>query len=118
MLFRGCAVDGTLDEARVRAAVQLVIAQKPRGYAAILSHFHRLVKLAVARRTARVESAIPLPPELQSGLRANLTRLHGAGLQFQFADEPSLIGGLRIQVGSTVYDGSIRTRLRDLADTI
>jgi len=50
-----------LDEAKVRQIVQQVIAAKPRGYVAILSHFQRLVKLDLDRRTARVESPVPLP---------------------------------------------------------
>ena len=51
-LFRTCMVNGVLDEARARQAVTQVIAGKPRGYVAILSHFQRLVKLEVARRPA------------------------------------------------------------------
>ena len=44
-LFRSCMVSGLLDEGRVRQVVQRLIASKPRGYFAILSHFHRLVNL-------------------------------------------------------------------------
>ena len=53
-LFNTCRVNGTLDEQRVRQTVSSVIAQKPRGYVAILSHFQRLVRLEIERRTARV----------------------------------------------------------------
>lgn len=56
-LFNTCKVNGVLDENRVRQSVSAVIAQKPRGYVALLSHFQRLVKLDLERRTARVESA-------------------------------------------------------------
>ena len=66
-LFRSCLLNGLLDENRVRQVVQQVIAQKPRGYLAILSHFQRLVKLDVARRTARIESAVQLPENLRGG---------------------------------------------------
>lgn len=110
-LFRTCKVDGVLDEARVRTAVTQVIAQKPRGYVGILSHFERLVKLDVARRTAIVESAITLTPAFQDGVKANLARRHGAGLAVSFLQNPALIGGLRIKVGSDVYDGSVQARL-------
>jgi F-type H+-transporting ATPase subunit delta len=116
-LFRSCQVSGLLDENRVRQAVQKVIQLKPRGYVAILQHFQRLVRLDLARRSARVESAIPLPPPLQAGIQANLARRHGAGLSFTFTQNPALIGGVRIQVGSDVYDASIEGRLADLQDT-
>lgn len=115
-LFRSCRVDGLLDEQRVREVVRLLIERKPRDYVPILSHFQRLVKLDVARRTARVESAVPLPPELQASVRSDLGRVHGRGLEISFTEEPTLIGGLRIQVGSDVYDGSIQARLNQLQE--
>ena len=115
-LFRSCVLNGLLDDDRVRQTVQQIIAQKPRGYLAILTHFQRLVKLDVARRTARIESAIQLPESLSTGIQANLARKYGPGLAVSFAQKPDLIGGLRVQVGSDVYDGSIRARLAELAD--
>ena len=115
-LFRSCVLDGLLDDDRVRQTVQQIIAQKPRGYLAILTHFQRLVKLDVARRTARIESAIQLPESLSTAIQANLARKYGPGLAVFFAQNQDLIGGLRVQVGSDVYDGSIRARLAELAD--
>jgi len=114
--FRSCLANGLLDENRVRQTVREVIAQRPRGYIAVLSHFQRLVKLDVARRAARIESAIELPENLRTGVQANLARKYGPGLSISFAVNPGLIGGLRLQVGSDVYDGSVRGRLAELAD--
>ena len=116
-LFRNCLVNGLLDENRVRQTVQLVLAQKPRGYLAIVSHFARLLKLDVARRTAKVESAIALPPALQETVKANLSRKYGAGCSLTFTQDPALIGGMRIQVGSDVYDGSVQARLAELQES-
>src|SRR6266496_4246384 len=96
-LFTRCRVNGLLDEGRVRQAVGAVIAQKPRGYVAILSHFQRLVKLDLARRTARVECAVPAPDALKSSLTANLARRYGAGLNISFSVNPEVIGGLRVK---------------------
>ena len=73
----------------------------------ILAHFLRLVKLDRIQHTANIESATPLPSDLQLAVRAGLTRRYGPGLTTAFADRPSLIGGMRIQVGSDVYDGSV-----------
>jgi F-type H+-transporting ATPase subunit delta len=113
-LFRHCLTDGLLDEGRVRNAVQRVLQNKPRGYPAILSHFLRLVKLDIDRRTARVESATPLAPELQSAVKSRLEQRYGPGLQLSFGQDPSLIGGMRIKVGSDVYDGTVQGRLEAL----
>ena len=115
-LFRSCQASGLLDENRARAAVKRVLELKPRGYIAILSHFQRLVKLDLDRRSARVESAVPLTPELQAKVQSGLTRTYGQGLNISFGQNPALIGGLRIKVGSDVYDGSIQSRLAQLQE--
>ncbi len=116
-LFRACLVNGQMDEGRVRQTVSLVIAKKPRSYVATLSQFQRLVKLDLARRTARIESAVELSADVQSGVRANLVRKYGANLELGFAVRADLIGGLRVQVGSDVYDGSVQARLNNLEAT-
>jgi F-type H+-transporting ATPase subunit delta len=116
-LFRSTLVNGLMDETRVRSVVQKVLEQKPRGYMAILGHFTRLVKLEQDRRAAKVESAVALTPEQQSGVSANLQRLYGNGLNLSFHVNPALVGGLRVRVGSDVYDGSVAARLQELEES-
>ncbi|MSU34000.1 MAG: H(+)-transporting ATPase [Pedosphaera sp.] len=115
-LFHACRVEGALDDGRVRTAVAAIIRQKPRGYLGTLTQLQRLVKLDIARRTAVVESAITLTAALQSSVTASLAQRHGAGLSVNFVQNPALIGGLRIQVGSDVYDGSVASRLSAMTD--
>jgi F-type H+-transporting ATPase subunit delta len=110
-LFSACVVDGRLDESRVRSVVEKVIGGKPRGYLGTLSHFKRLVKLHLDGRRAIVENAAETAPELQAQIRANLERRYGAGLDLTFSVNPALLGGLRVRVGSDVYDGSVRAGL-------
>ena len=55
-----------------------------------------------------------MPADLQAAIEAGLTRRYGPGLTTAFADRPALIGGMRIQVGSDVYDGSVRAGLAAL----
>ena len=117
-LFRSCRVNGVLDEAKVRRVVQQVIASKPRGYIPILTHFQRLLKLDFDRRTARVESPVPLADPQQAAIKANLAHRYGEGLIFAFTQNPGLIGGLRVQIGSDVFDGSVEARLAALEDSL
>ena len=116
-LFSCCLVNGLLDENRARQAVRGVIELKPRGYLPILSHFQRLVKLELERRTARVESAVTLPAELQANVQELLARVYGPGLNISFAENRALIGGMRIKVGSDVFDGSVQARLTALQES-
>ena len=113
-LFRMCLVNGLLDEGRVRQVVERVVEGKRRGYLALLSFFHRLVKLERARHTAEVGSAVPLPADLEASVQVGLQKEYGPGLNIVFAHRPALIGGMRIQVGSDVYDGSVQAGLAAL----
>ena len=114
-LFRTCHVNGLLDESRVRQTVALLVSRKPRGYVGILSRLHRLVKLDVEQHSARVESATPLADDVRQDVKNRLDSIYGAGLTLTFGEIPALIGGLRIRVGSDLYDGSVKTRLEQLA---
>ena len=114
-LFKSCQVNGLLDEARVRQTVTLLVEKKPRGYVEILARMHRLVKLNVERNAAQVESATPLSATAQAEVKNRLDGMYGAGLSVTFSENPALIGGLRIRVGSDLYDGSVKTRLDKLA---
>jgi F-type H+-transporting ATPase subunit delta len=114
-LFRSCQANGLLDENRVRQIVKLLGERKPRGYVQILSRLHRLVELDVQQRTARVESAEPLPAGLQTEVTGRIKKNYGDGLDISFSQNPALIGGLKIRVGSDLYDGSVKTKLERLA---
>jgi F-type H+-transporting ATPase subunit delta len=113
-VYRLCLVDGVLDEKRVRQAAHRIAVSKQRGALPILANFHRLVRLDRERHTALVESAVPLAGPLEQNIRADLARRYGSGLEASFKANPSLIGGMRIKVGSTVFDGSVRGRLAAL----
>ena len=113
-LFRICLDRGLLDEARVRETIQTVLAANRRGGLALLTRFQRLVKLELARHTAEVQSATSLPVAFQESILSKLNRVYGPGLRTSFARNPALIGGIRIQVGSDVYDGSVRAGLDSL----
>jgi len=113
-LFNACRVNGVLDEQKVRDAVRAVLSQKPRGYLQILSQFQRLVKLDLDRRTARVENAVETSPELMRTIETQLARQYGPGLNITWWVNPALIGGIKIRVGSDIYDGSVAGRLAAL----
>ena len=110
-LWRLCVVDGSLDESRVRDVVNHVIESEHTGGPAILSTFLRLVRLDLARKAARVESAAPLDVDLRASVEQSLSRKYGSGIETSFVVDPSLIGGMRVRVGNDVYDGSVKAEL-------
>jgi len=117
-LYRACIVDGLLDEARALQVAERVAGARRRGILAILSHFLRLVKLDRARHRAVVETAAALPAELRSSVETGVARTYGPGVQTSFAENPALIGGMRVKVGSDVYDGSVQAALVALEERL
>ena len=115
-LFRVCMVGGTLDENRVRQVVQGVIDSGRPGGLKVLSRFQRLVRIERAGRSAKIESPSPLAGDVRASIESDLTRLYGRGLLTSYADNPTLLGGVRITVGSDVYDGSVQARLAELEE--
>ena len=112
-LFRGCLTGGRLDATRVRAVTEVVARDQQRGYLGILQVFSRLV-LELERRHAVIESATSLSESAMQEVCDEITRTHGDDLTFETAVRPYLIGGLRVRVGSDVWDGSVRARLEAL----
>jgi len=112
--FRSCVENGVLNADRALQIIERLSATGRRTSLGVLSEFHRLVRLDATRREAKVESAAPLSSELQAGVQSSLTEVYGPGLNFSFSQDPSLIGGMRIRVGSDVYDESVKARLAAL----
>ena len=113
-LFQACQFEGNLSDEKVRETVKLLTEKKPRDYVAVLSYLHRLVKLDLQRRTADVQSAVALNDSQQNQVKENLAKLYGNNLSYSFTENAELLGGMRVKVGSDVYDGSVRTRLAKL----
>ena len=63
---------------------------------------------------AALSSAAPLGPDLQDKVRASLERLTGRRIRLTCSVDPALVGGLVARIGSTVYDGTLRTQLGNL----
>lgn len=117
-LYRLCLVDGLLDESLARFVVQRTLEAGRHDGVGILGHFQRLVRLDRDRHTAHVESAVPLPADLRAQFVADVTRWFGRGVDAEFTENSDLIGGVRMRVGSHIYDGSVRGRLAAIEESL
>jgi F-type H+-transporting ATPase subunit delta len=113
-LLRASFVDGKLDSARVSSLLKSLIQKKPRHYIQAIEAYKRLLRLEVEKRTATIETATELSPEAGQEIVANLKRRYGNDLTARFVVSPDLLGGMRIRVGSDVWDSSVRNRLQRL----
>ena len=117
-MFRMCFIDGSLDEQRVQLVAERVLGLKRRGYVALIREFQRLLKLDRAGHTAEILSAEDLSDDVRRRVQEALEESYGIGIITSFSHDPALIGGMRIKVGSDVYDGSIQSRLSSLEKRI
>lgn len=103
----------------VRALVG-VAARNRRLYAlpAIARAFARLAAAHRGEVEAAVESARPLPEDLGNRLRETIAAALGRKVALRATVNPGLLGGLLVRVGSTLVDGSLRTRLRTIGNAM
>jgi F-type H+-transporting ATPase subunit delta len=110
-MLRASLTDGQLDRGKIASVVQSVMAKKPRQLVEILQNYKRLLRLEIEKRHAKVESASQLNPETSAKITASLKQKYGGDLTTEFSVDPTLLGGVRVRVGSDVWDGSVRNRL-------
>jgi len=67
------------------------------------------------KRRIQVRSAIPLSADALQELTAKLQASTGAEPILEATVEPELLGGMIVRIGDTVYDGSLRTRLKQMS---
>jgi F-type H+-transporting ATPase subunit delta len=112
--FRACVnPDGSLNEQNVRELVQLLVTEKPRNYLAIMGRLQQLVKMSIDERSVRVESATPLA-DRGAAIFAEMQNRFGQASWNYYETNPALLGGIRIQRGNSIWDGSIWGRLARL----
>ena len=110
--------NGTVDLGAAKTIVDKVIADKPRNHLGILTAYQRLLRLETEKRHAIIESATALPPTEQATITADLQLRHGSDITTAFRTNPDLLGGIRVKLGSTVWDGSVKSRLDSLRDQV
>ena len=78
----------------------------------MLSAFQALLDERAGIARAEVTAAQPVEETQQAALAEKLSGVTGKRVRAQFAVDPALLGGAVARIGSTIYDGSVRGRLR------
>jgi F-type H+-transporting ATPase subunit delta len=103
----------------VRAFAMLLVDQnRIAGLATIRDLLRELVEQAAGRLEARVTTARPLANEEVERLQDVLSRRVGAEVTLRLEEDPTLIGGVVARVGDLMIDGSVRTQLASLAQSL
>jgi len=80
----------------------------------ILTEYAELAGEAAGATEAQVTSAHPLGKDDRALLEAQIATLAGARVRANYTEDATLLGGAIVQIGSTVYDGSVRGQLQQL----
>lgn len=112
-------LEGKVAPGTIRLVEQAVLKSRGRRLDRVLDSY---LRLAAARRdelAALVTVAVPLDPQQELRLRAALEKMYGKPVSLQTVLDKGVVGGIRIQIGDEVVDGTIVRRLdavrRDLA---
>ena len=108
-------------------ATRIVMFFQVRNFIAVIVEHHRLAELDeilaeykqvvdehAGATEARITSAHPLNAEDRAQLEEQIAKLAGARVRARYAEDASLLGGAVVEIGSTVYDGSVRAQLQQL----
>jgi len=107
-------LDGKASPQTVAIVRQLVAQPRGRRIGELLRVAAGIVADQAGKSIATVTSAVPIAPAQLERLEKGLSALYGRPLSVNQQIDPALIGGLRIQVGDDVIDGSVSARINDL----
>jgi F-type H+-transporting ATPase subunit delta len=91
---------------------------RSRELPAIIDELVRMSAAEANKQVAEVRSAIELTPEQRDRLATALSQATGKQVEVKVVIDPTVMGGLVAQVGDTVIDGSVRTRLEQLKQAL
>ncbi|MFC9925383.1 F0F1 ATP synthase subunit delta [Streptomyces sp. NPDC127190] len=106
---------GRAKPATERLVTRLVTAPRGRSLEAGLESLSKLAAERRDRMVAVVTSAVPLSDTQKQRLGAALAKLYGRRMHLNLDVDPEVLGGIRVQVGDEVINGSLADRLDEAA---
>jgi F-type H+-transporting ATPase subunit delta len=106
---------GVVSAERVAGVLAYLEKNPPARFALVLSTYHKLMAIEVAKGEARVEHAGPVAPSALAGIAAALSKRYGRPVTTVTAPAPKLLAGLRVRIGDDVFESSVSAQLAALA---
>ena len=103
----------------VRNFVGLLVQRQAVGsFGAVASEYGRLLNESLGRVQASVTSAVPMSAEQRSALTASLGAMLDREVILDVQEDTDIIGGIVVRVGDQIMDGSVRSRLDGLRQSL
>jgi F-type H+-transporting ATPase subunit delta len=106
-------LDGKARPITIRLVQQALVGLGGRGFSASIARLIELAAAARQRTVAYVISAVPLSDEDERRLGDELSRRYGRQISLQVTVDPTIMGGLSVQIGNDLYDGTILRRINE-----
>lgn len=107
-------IGSKVSEQTLAIVEHLVQQPRDRRIGELVSYAASIVADEAGFSIATVTTASPLAPAQLDRLAAGLAAQYGRGLRVNQVIDPDILGGVRVQIGDDVIDGSIASRLNDL----
>lgn len=117
-LFDLCLTEGRLDEEKMRHLIEALKKNNSRNLRDLLAGLWKRIEHHIREHTAILESAGELSSDEVNAIFSQMEKHEGPFLKRNYRANPQLIGGMRIQIGSNVWDGSIANRLQQLQESV
>ncbi|HVT74153.1 MAG TPA: F0F1 ATP synthase subunit delta [Lacunisphaera sp.] len=114
-LFRLSIVDGSVSADQVAGVLGWIEQTSPRHPLAVLRAYHRYIAAEIAKSQARVEHAGPVADATLRLIEGAMSRKYSRPITATAQPNPALLAGLRIRVGSDVYESSVAGQLAALS---
>ena len=108
------ALDGRLPEDLISFLLLLCDGGLLNEFEACASDYEALYRAHLRTQTAYVVSAVALSEEQKCHLKERLETLSGKSVTLQCSLDPSLLGGMTVELDGKVYDGSLRHRMDEM----
>lgn len=109
---------GKVNHVTLQLALFVINGGRPRDVVGTLDFLVDYVAKARDWRVARVHAARPLDDENRADLIRSLSTLTGKNVELQVAEDPSLLGGVLVEIGDLRLDATTRGRLGALHDAV
>lgn len=117
-LFKLSLVNGAISPEQVAGVLGYIEKTAPRHALALLKLYHRAIATEFAKSRALVEHAGPVTDATLKSIEAAMTRKYARPVTATAQPNPKLLAGLRVRVGSDVYESSVSGQLAALSSAV
>lgn len=117
-LFKLSVVNGTVSAEQVAGVLGYIEKTQPRHPLALLKLYHRAIATELAKSRALVEHAGPVTDATLRSIEAAMTGKYARPVTATAQPNPKLLAGVRVRVGSDVYESSVAGQLSALSSAV